>query len=252
MTWTTERASSLNGKLFKQPWEMRREGEKSLFKNEAQWRAVSLEWIFYPPLPLSPLTLSFFITLCFWQDRFCSNRMSAFCWGVSRPWPQPQSQPLTPTETNHRSRLPSSHGSPALTASRLNLRCSSVGISLDIHSLFITLLHSSSSVFFNLGSFSLHRLPHGLYNLFSRSTCPAAWCSCSRSQLHWPFFLFALNLFISALMLHTILLLPHPATYRHIFSQSCNPVFYISAAAATQCKHYSHAGTRALSIRRGL
>lgn len=124
--------------------------------------------------------------------------------------------------------------------------------------LFITLLHSPSSfIFFNLGSLSLRCLSRTPYNfLFSRFTCPAVRCSSnvSASDLHFTDH----SSFSLALYFHSCTDTrystppPTPATHRHTFLHSCKPVFYISPAAATQCKHYAHADTRALSIRRGL
>lgn len=76
--------------------------------------------------------------LYFWQDKFCSNRVSASCWDVLGPWPQPQSQPLAPTETNHRLRLPSRQH---CADSQLNLRFNTVEISLAIQSYSLSLSH---------------------------------------------------------------------------------------------------------------
>lgn len=121
---------------------------------------------------------------------------SAFRWDVLRPWLQPQSQPLTPTETNHRSRLPSSHCSPVLTTRQLNLRFSTVEISLAIQSCslpFITPLHSPSS-FISQHSFSR---THGITSFLAS---PVQLFDVSASDLHFAdpssFLLFSICSFL--------------------------------------------------------
>lgn len=180
--------------------------------------------------------------------------MSVFCRGISRPWPHPQSQALAPAETNHRSRLPSSHGSPALTASQLNLRFSMVEISLAIlwYSLFLSYYCVPHPFLLFLSPVShMHHITY-----FLAST--AQLCDVSRMSLLQISTSLTITSFSFALCFHfgadTTFSTPPPtpATHRRTFFHSCKPVFYISPAVATQCKHYAHADTRALSIRGGL
>lgn len=116
------------------------------------------------------------------QDKFCSNSASVFFWSVLRTQPHPQSQPLTPIETDHRSHLPSSHDSLVLTSSQLNSRFSTVEISLTIQlykAALITLLHSPSVLFFQPWLF----FPPS----FSHAICTAVWFfwNASASDVHF-------------------------------------------------------------------
>lgn len=153
------------------------------------------------------------------------------------------------------------HGCLRVTACQLNLRFSTVEISYAIqsHSL-IFLSHyciPRPLYFLTLRLLSLPAASHAhLIACFLAS--PVQLSDVSASDLHFadPSSSLSLSIvFVSALTpgLHAVPCLPPtPATHPQTFSHSCKPAFYISPTAATQCKHYAHADTRALSISRGL
>lgn len=166
------------------------------------WRERDFKWT-----GIEINILSFSLTLyvlhlpqspCFWQEKFISNSVSALCWDVLRPWLQPQSHPRTPTETNHRSRLPSSHGNPVLTTRQLNLRFNMVELSLASQSGELLLSHHcipQPLLFFSLLFLSAVSCTHHITSFLVHLSSPVMFLLQISTSLN-PFFSFVLCLFI--------------------------------------------------------
>lgn len=144
-------------------------------------------------------------SLCFWQEKFISNSASALCWDVLRPWLQPQSHPHTPTETNHRSCLPSSHGNPVLTTRHLNLRFNMVELSLAIQSGEPLLSHHcipQPLLFFSLLFLSALSCTHHITSFLVHLSSPVMFLLQISTSLN-PIFSFVLSSYLSLLIITT-------------------------------------------------
>lgn len=228
--------------FLKEHWATGREaGSEKLWED-------GLEWIFHPSFLLS-LLLSLSLSI---SDRITCARTDCLvhCWGLSRPWPQPQfSAPLSPpTEITGHVCLQAVAAPRQAVELRIQQRFilqSSVSPFLSHCWLLNHFLFSRASSF--MPSFSLT-----CAFFFSCYACPAVWFfSIDLPQIlrftALSSFLLALYLLISAP--HYSSQHPTPVIHGHTFLQPCVSYFI---TAATLHKHYSHADTRALPIRRAL
>lgn len=163
-----------------------------------------------------------------------------------RPWLQPQSHPRTPTETNHRSRLPSSHGNPVLTTRHLNLRFNMVELSLAIQSGEPLLSHHcipQPLLFFSLLFLSALSCTHHITSFLVHLSSPVMFLLQISTSLNPLLFFCSLSSYLSLLVIttktrsasHT-----NRLQYRRTFLHSCACVLCATICRRSQealCSH---------------